>query len=66
MVDAIEALGDVGIQHELRLLLAGQEYGPDRVPTGPPRPEPITVRLEPGLPLRFECEPNEGLQAPIA
>src|SRR5262249_11159382 len=39
--------------------------GLDRIPTRPPGAEAVAVRLEPGLPLGFQGQPDQGLQRPV-
>jgi hypothetical protein len=61
VVDTVEALGDVGIQHILGFKPNATEDGFDRIVAGPSRAKPVTVWLETSLPLGFHGEFDESL-----
>ena len=66
MIDAIEALGDVGIEDPLAAARLGQRpvESLDRVHGAAPWPEAVAVRLE-ARPLQFQCQVDERLHHPI-
>ena len=51
VIDLIETVFDVSLEHILRGVLDAEKNGSDRIVDGTPRPEPIGVRLELGFPL---------------
>jgi hypothetical protein len=61
VVDTVEALGDVGIQHILGFKPNATEDGFDRIVAGPSRAKPVTVWFETSLPLRFHRQLDESL-----
>jgi hypothetical protein len=65
VIDAVEALGDVSIEHILGALLDALEDGHDRIMTGPAGSEPEAVGLEPGFPLGFQCELDQRLPCSV-
>jgi site-specific DNA recombinase len=54
MAESVEALGDVGVQDVLWLLVDAVEDGLDRVMARPPWAEPVAVRLEARFPLGLQ------------
>ena len=67
VIDAIEALGDVGIEDPLAAARLGQRpvEGLDRVHGAPSWPEAVAVRLEARLPFRLQRQLDERLHHPI-
>jgi hypothetical protein len=67
VLDAIEALGDVGIEDPLAAARFGQRpvEGLDRVHSAPSWPEAVAVRLEARLPSRLQRQFDERLHYPI-
>ena len=66
VIDAVEALGDIGIKHVLGFQSDAAKDGFDRIVAGPSRAEAVAVRLEPSLPFRFHRQLDEGLCRAIA
>ena len=65
VVDAIEALHEVRVQHVLGLLQGRAEDGLDRIVSGSARSEPVAVGLELRFPFRFQGQFDQCLHAPI-
>ncbi len=63
--DGVEAARDVRVQHVLGGEHGLLEDGFDGIVAGPPGAEAVAVRLEAGLPLRFERELDQGLVRPV-
>jgi hypothetical protein len=53
MVDAVDAVGDVGIQPPVGLLVDEDIDGSQRLPRGASRSTAIAVRLKAGFPVGF-------------
>jgi hypothetical protein len=65
LVDAIEALRDIGVQGILGLLLDRDEDRTDGIVYGSCGSESVAVGLEPCLPRRLQHEFDERLQCPV-
>jgi len=53
VLDLIEAVFDVSLEHILRGVLDAEKNGSDRIVGGTPRPEPIGVGVALGFPCRL-------------
>ena len=65
MIDAVEALGDVGVQDHLWFGLYGVHDLFYRIVAAPSRTEPIAVRFEYGFSFGLYRYLHKGLEGPI-
>jgi hypothetical protein len=65
LVDAVEAFGNVGIEHILGALLDAFKDGHDRIVAGSAWSKSVAVGLELGFPLGFQCEFDQSLSCSI-
>ena len=54
VIDLVETVFDVSLQHILRGVLDAEENGSDRIMGGTPRPEPIGVGFKLGFPFGLQ------------
>ncbi len=66
MVDAVEALRNIGIEHVLGALLDAIEDRRDRIMGGASWTEPVDVRLKVSLPFGFEGKGEQLLRCAVA
>ena len=66
VIDVVEASGYIRVEHILRLSADVVEDGHDRIMRRTAWSEPITVRLELGLPFGFQPQFHQGLQGSVA
>jgi hypothetical protein len=53
VIDLVETMFDVSLEHILRGMLDAEENGSNRIVAGTPRPEPIRIGFELGFPFRL-------------
>ena len=65
VIDALEALFDISLEHVLWGVLDAEKDGSDSIMGGASWPEPVGVGFKLGFPFRFQRQRDQGLPGSI-